>query len=134
MKQIETKSQTEPKITTNTQNQNKTRTQSEWLDWYEAHGGTKDLQLAPDEHILFHKEHGFITFFIYDDVLELHHMAGDGSFWFNVLEKVMKLEAKCIFRQMQKDFELDVIRYYYDSYYPLILKEYADNLAEIINE
>ena len=78
--------------------QTQTRNPNEWLDWYEAHGGERDLKLAPDEHILFHPEHGFITFFIYDDVLELHHMAGDGKFWFNVLEKVMKLEGLKIFR------------------------------------
>lgn len=48
------------------------------------------------------------------------------------IQKFMMLEAKCIFRQMLKDFGLEDIRYYYDSYYPLILKDYVDNLAEIL--
>ena len=48
------------------------------------------------------------------------------------VQKVMMLEAKCIFRQMLKDFDLETIRYYYDSYYPLILKEYADSLDSIV--
>lgn len=48
------------------------------------------------------------------------------------VQKIMILEANCIFRQMKKDYDLDVIRYYYDSYYPIILKEYVDKLAEIV--
>ena len=50
------------------------------------------------------------------------------------IQKFMMLEAKCIFRQMSKDYDKDDIRYYYDSYYPLILKEYEDKLAEIITD
>lgn len=50
------------------------------------------------------------------------------------IQKIMMLEANCIFRQMKKDYDLDVIKYYYESYYPLILKEYVDKLAEIITE
>ena len=69
------------------------KNQNEWLEWYEQHGGNKDLQLASDEHILFHPEHGFITFFIHDDILELHHMAGDGKYWQDVLVKIVKLEG-----------------------------------------
>ena len=68
-------------------------TQSEWLDWYVKHGGNYDLELDDGERILFHPEHGFIVFLIYDDVLELHHMAGDGKYWQEVLIKVMKAEG-----------------------------------------
>jgi hypothetical protein len=50
------------------------------------------------------------------------------------VQKVMMLEARCIYRQMMKDFTLEEVRYYYDSYYPLILKEYVDSLAEIVKE
>lgn len=48
------------------------------------------------------------------------------------VQKIMMLEASCIFHQMKKDYELDVIKYYYDSYYPLILKEYVDKLEDIL--
>lgn len=47
------------------------------------------------------------------------------------VQKLMKLEASCIFRQMKKDYDLDTIQYYYESYYPLIFKEYDDKLKEI---
>ena len=50
------------------------------------------------------------------------------------VQKIMILEASCIFRQMKKDYDLDEIKYYYDSYYPLILKEYVDNLASIMEK
>lgn len=50
------------------------------------------------------------------------------------VQKIMMLEATCIFRQMKKDFDLETIQYYYESYYPLILKEYVDKLAEILKD
>lgn len=75
------------------QTQRRNKNPNDWLNWYEAHGGHRDLQLSPDELILFHPEHGFITFFIHDEILELHHMAGDGKYWQDVLIKVMKSEG-----------------------------------------
>ena len=63
------------KIKTNPQ------TQSEWLEWYKSQTGCEDLKLYPDEVIHIHPEHGFITYYFHDDVLELHHMAGDGKYW-----------------------------------------------------
>ena len=50
------------------------------------------------------------------------------------VQKVMIVEAKCIYRQMCKDYALDDIQYYYDSYYPLILKEFDDKLAKICED
>lgn len=68
------------------------KNQSEWLNWYTQHGGSRDLKQAQDEITLFHQEHGFISFFIHDDILELHHMVGDGKYWQSVITKIMKLE------------------------------------------
>lgn len=50
------------------------------------------------------------------------------------VQKFMMVEAATIFRQMKKDYDLDTIKYYYESYYPLILKEYVDNLSSIIKD
>ena len=50
------------------------------------------------------------------------------------VQKFMMVEANSIFRQMKKDYDLDSIKYFYDSYYPLILKEYVDKLAEITKD
>ena len=48
------------------------------------------------------------------------------------VQKIIMLEASCIFHQMKKDYDLNTIKYYYESYYPLILKEYVDKLEEIV--
>jgi hypothetical protein len=50
------------------------------------------------------------------------------------VQKVMILEAKCIYRKMVKDYDIEDIKYYYNSYYPLVLKEYVDGLAKIIED
>lgn len=67
----------------------RTKTKSEWLKWYEERTGCKDLELLPNEQIFFHPEHGFITFFAHDGILELHHMCGDGKAWQKILVQIM---------------------------------------------
>ena len=62
---------------------------NEWLKWYQEHGGDEDLRLSSDEIINFHPEHGFVTYFLYDDVLEIHHMAGNGKYWFKFLKNMV---------------------------------------------
>lgn len=63
---------------------------SEWLNYYRDKTGCDDLQLADDEHVLFHPDFGFVTFFTHDDVLELHHMCGNGKKWQELLVQIMK--------------------------------------------
>lgn len=62
----------------------------QWLNWYEKRTGCNDLELAPDEQVFFHPEHGFITYFFHDDILELHHMCGDGKTWQKIIRNIMK--------------------------------------------
>lgn len=58
------------------------RTKQEWVDWYERKTGGRFV-LAPDELVVFHPEHGFLTLFVNpeEQCLECHHIAGDGRFW-----------------------------------------------------
>ena len=65
-------------------------TKDEWLKYYEKRTGCKNLELSSDETVFFHHEYGFITFFTHDDILELHHMCGDGKQWQKLLVKIMK--------------------------------------------
>ena len=67
------------------------RSIEEWIKYYQEHGGDKDLRLAPDEIIQFHEEHGFITYFINknEDVLEIHHICGDGKYWVKFLKNTV---------------------------------------------
>ena len=57
------------------------KTQEQWINWYKKRTGCEDLSLHPDELVFFHPEHGFITYLVHDNILELHHMAGDGKYW-----------------------------------------------------
>lgn len=50
------------------------------------------------------------------------------------IQKVLIVEAKCIFRQMKKDYTIDEIREFYMMYYPLILQEYEEKLASLISK
>ena len=68
----------------------KAKTPAEWLEWYEKHGGHKDLELDEREMVCFRPENGFITFLLHDDILELHHMCGDGKFWQNEIVNIMR--------------------------------------------
>lgn len=50
------------------------------------------------------------------------------------IQKIIILEAKCILRQMKKDYGIDSIREFYSMYYPLIFQEYDENLAKLIEK
>ena len=65
-------------------------TKEQWLKYYEQRTGCKDLELQPFEHVFFHPEYGFIAFFLHDDILELHHMCGNGKQWQKILVQIMK--------------------------------------------
>lgn len=69
----------------------KSMNQSEWIDWYVKHGGQEDLHLRDDELVLFHPQHGFLAFYVLNDALVIHHMAGDGKFWQSVIINILKL-------------------------------------------
>lgn len=58
------------------------RTKQDWVDYYEKKTGGRFV-MAPDEMVLFHPRHGFLTFFLNqeDECIEVHHAVGDGKFW-----------------------------------------------------
>ena len=65
-------------------------TREDWLKWYEERTGSRDLEMSPYEQVLFHPKYGFIVYFKHDDILELHHMCGNGKEWQKVLVEVMR--------------------------------------------
>ena len=69
------------------------KNKEEWLDWYKQRTGCENLELAPDELVFFHPEHGFISYFTHDDIIEIHHLCGDGKFWQMFLKKVAGFES-----------------------------------------
>ena len=50
------------------------------------------------------------------------------------IQKIIILVAKCILRQMKKDYSLDDIREFYSMYYPLIFQEYDEKLAKLLEK
>lgn len=48
------------------------------------------------------------------------------------VQRIVIMEAKSIFRQMKKDYPLEQIQYWYDTYHPVILCEYEEKLARAI--
>lgn len=58
----------------------------------------------------------------------------DGKVPESHVQKVLMVEAKSIYRQMIKDYDMDTIKDYYKTYYPIILKEYDDKLKSIVQQ
>ena len=70
----------------------KSRSIKEWLEWRKEHGAEEVGELPPNALIDYHPEHGFMAYITYDDVLEIHHMCGDGKYWFRFIkEELMKV-------------------------------------------
>ena len=47
------------------------------------------------------------------------------------IQKILDVEAKSIFRQMKKDYPMEEIQFWYDTYYPAILSEYDEKLENL---
>jgi len=65
------------------------RTIEQWLNFYKAKTGCEDLRLDEDEAVFFHPEHGFLTGFTHGDILEIHHLCGDGKYWQGFIKNVI---------------------------------------------
>ena len=70
----------------------KARTKDEWLEWYKGRMKENGFEFRPGEQILFHPEHGFVSFTRNDDAIEVGNMCGDGKYWFTVLKTIMREE------------------------------------------
>lgn len=118
-----------------------TKTTPTAVDTEKWEGNAKDLEKYSDGMIREEETVSAPIFIIFAEymgyVSQFNKMAEnwcDGKVPEVHVQKFMMLEAKCIFRKMLKDYDIDDIRYYYDSYYPLILKDYVDSLAEILKD
>lgn len=47
------------------------------------------------------------------------------------IEKILDVEAKTIFTEMQKEYTIDEIRNWYEQFYPLILEDYENKIVEM---
>ncbi len=100
--------------------------------------GTKiATQLSKGEDIINVEAPLFILFAEYLGYVSIFNEEAenwcDGKVPEKHVQKLIILEAKCILRQMEKDYGTEEIREFYSMYYPLILEEYADKLANLID-
>ena len=57
----------------------------------------------------------------------------DGKIPERHIQKIMMMESQTIFHQMKKDYGIDTVKYWYNTYYPVILNEYVESLEKVIN-
>jgi hypothetical protein len=87
----------------------------------------KPITIEAPLFILFAEYFGYVS--IFNKVAEDWC---DGKVPETHIQKVIILEAKCILRQMKKDFNMDDVRELYEDYYPLILEEYDNKLNKLL--
>lgn len=86
-----------------------------------------EIKMEAPLFILFAEYFGYVSMF--------NKVAEDWCVGTNVpelhVQKLIIVEAKSILRQMLKDYSVEDIRDIYEQYYPLVLEEYAESLAEL---
>lgn len=45
-------------------------------------------------------------------------------------KRLLEIEAKCILRQMKKDYGIDKIRFWYNTYYPVVIEDLEKKLND----
>jgi len=98
-------------------------------------GKTSDITLNEEKviespvFIIFAEYLGYVSRFT-----ELAVKWCDGEVPEEYVQKLIIMEAKSIFRQMKKDYEMDTIKYWYNTYYPILLNEYEEKLLKIMSK
>ena len=99
---------------------------------------TEVKENQPNEEVIIVEAPLFILFAEYLGYVSIFNKMAedlcDGKVPEMHIQKIIILEAKCIFMQMKKDYGLDNIREFYSMYYPLIFQEYDENLAKLIEK
>ena len=75
--------------------------------------------------IIFAEYLGYVSRFI-----KLAEDWCDGKIPEPYIQKIMMMESKTIFRQMQKDYTLEEIKGWYNTYLPVILNEFIEKLSK----
>lgn len=99
---------------------------------------TEVKEKQPNEKMIIVEAPLFILFAEYLGYVSIFNKMAedwcDGKVPETHIQKIIILEAKCILRQMKKDYGLDSIREFYSMYYPLIFQEYDEKLAKLIEK
>lgn len=77
--------------------------------------------------IMFAEYLGYVTRF-----QKLAEQWCDGKIPDPMVQRVLIIEATCMFRQMRKDYGEEQIIAYYDRLYPIILQDYEEKLRSVV--
>lgn len=97
-------------------------------------GNFKDIELNSDDSIIKVDTPVFIIFAEFlGYVSKFNKIANDwcdGKIPEEYIQKILNVEARCILHQMKKDYTIKTMRYWFNTYYPVVLKEIEEKLIE----
>jgi hypothetical protein len=109
---------------TNTQ----TSTEQKW------EGNIKDVLLNSDENMIKMDVPVFIVFAEFLGYISRFTKIAndwcDGKIPEDYIKKMLTVEAQCMLHQMKKDYTVATIRYWFNMYHPVILKDIEEKLAD----
>ena len=110
-----------------------TKTQKPTEEWT---GNFDDIKLYSDETVVKMDTPVFIIFAEFlGYVSKFNKIANDwcdGMIPSEYIQKIVNAEARCILHQMKKDYTVQTMRYWFNTYYPVVLKEIEDKLAKAL--
>ena len=97
-------------------------------------GNLNDILLNNDDNIIKVETPVFIIFAEFlGYVSRFNKIANewcDGKIPDEYIQKIINVEARCILHQMKKDYTIKTMRYWFNTYYPVVLKEIEDKLTK----
>lgn len=107
-----------------------TKTKSETTEWG---GNFNDIKSSCDEAIVKMNTPVFIIFAEFlGYVSKFNKIVNDwcdGKVPDEFIQKIINVEARCILHQMKKDYTVQTMRYWFNTYYPVVIKEIEDKIA-----
>ena len=86
----------------------------------------KELKMETPLFIIFAEYLGYVSRFI-----KIAEDWCNGKIPKPYVQKAMNVEALCMYRAIKDDMTDDEVRYWYDTYYPIILAEYDEKLSQM---
>jgi hypothetical protein len=110
-----------------------TKTQTQTEKW---EGNFNDIKLNSDDKVVKMDTPVFIIFAEFlGYVSKFNKIANDwcdGKIPDEYIQKIMNAEARCILHQMMKDYTIPTMRYWFKTYYPVVLEEIEEKLARAL--
>jgi hypothetical protein len=97
-------------------------------------GNLEDIKLNSDEKIVKMDTPVFIIFAEFlgyvSNFTKIANEWCEGKFPDEHIQKILNAEARCILHQMKKDYTVPTMRYWFNTYYPVVLQEIEEKLVK----